>query len=341
MRWDAPALAQQPTVLDSTSSWLKDQWKLIVYVTSLATKTRARRDAAVLQLQPVLHTIPARRSLFVHNKTGIAIAVHAEQPRIMRHKELWSKVKRAGAQLSVSVTDVPQRMRVLVRIHADLVAADAYSLTSTLDHLSGIYAANYGLLEVKDGKAETMKNYDILSSRVARTTPSSTSASDYEPTNSPTQCPGLCSNWRVSHEDMPPTPDRDLCECNYTLMQKWVYGRFIDPYTRGNCQNFVRIVADRICREHPLAPYSPQRRRQKSDSRNSEYHASNWNWFMYDVYGPSQQAQYDRRRSDFWRHSNSPVNAIHLRSLLEAGNEIVRFMATMKQRIPRICHDPF
>jgi hypothetical protein len=74
---------------------------------------------------------------------------------------------------------------------------------------------DYGLVQVTDGKAETMKNYNVLSSRVAKAPPSSTSAGNYEPTNSPAQCPGISSNWRVSSKGMPPTPDRGLCECKY------------------------------------------------------------------------------------------------------------------------------
>jgi hypothetical protein len=77
---------------------------------------------------------------------------------------------------------------------------------------------DYGLVQIKGGEAETMKNYDTLSSRVAKATPSSTSASDYKPTNAPAQCPGISSNWKVNSEGMPPTPDRDLCECKYNSL---------------------------------------------------------------------------------------------------------------------------
>lgn len=72
---------------------------------------------------------------------------------------------------------------------------------------------DYGLVEIKDGKAETMKNFDILSSRVVKASPSSTSADNYNPTNSPASCPELSSTWEVNSRALPPTPDRDLCEC--------------------------------------------------------------------------------------------------------------------------------
>lgn len=63
-----------------------------------------------------------------------------------------------------------------------------------------------------------MKNYDVYSSRVAEATPSSTSASDYEPTNSPAACPPLQENWKVNADALPPTPDSDLCECMYNTL---------------------------------------------------------------------------------------------------------------------------
>lgn len=73
---------------------------------------------------------------------------------------------------------------------------------------------DYGLVEIKDnGKAETMENYDVLSSRVVEATPSSTKADDYKPTNSPASCPELSSSWEVNGKALPPTPDRKLCEC--------------------------------------------------------------------------------------------------------------------------------
>ncbi|KAF2848976.1 carbohydrate-binding module family 43 protein [Plenodomus tracheiphilus IPT5] len=49
--------------------------------------------------------------------------------------------------------------------------------------------------------------------RVAKATPSSTSADNYNPTNSPPSCPELSSSWEVNRKVLPFTTDRDLCEC--------------------------------------------------------------------------------------------------------------------------------
>ncbi|KAI1336350.1 family 72 glycoside hydrolase [Xylariaceae sp. FL0016] len=73
---------------------------------------------------------------------------------------------------------------------------------------------DYGLVEIEDGKATTMKNYDVLQEKLADVAPSSTSMSAYEPTNSPAACPGISDTWKVA-EALPPTPDSDLCDCMY------------------------------------------------------------------------------------------------------------------------------
>ncbi|KAH7096073.1 hypothetical protein FB567DRAFT_48644 [Paraphoma chrysanthemicola] len=114
-------------------------------------------------------------------------------------------------------------------------------------------------------------------------------------------------------------------------MGKWVYRHFLNTSTSGNCQNFVRIVADQICRQDPLAPYAPSSPSQDCDAATQRYHASNWDWFMHDVYGPIQQAQYNRRRANFWAESYVPLSVVRLRSPLEAGNEIIRFMGRLQQ----------
>ena len=103
---------------------------------SMGTKTEDPEEQEELDR---LMRIPARRSFFLHSKTGRAIAACAEQTRVEKHEKLWDKVKRAEARLSI--TDVPQRRRALDRIYADLVAENAYNLTTTFDHLRNIHSA--------------------------------------------------------------------------------------------------------------------------------------------------------------------------------------------------------
>ncbi|KAK1984387.1 glycolipid anchored surface protein [Colletotrichum cereale] len=74
-------------------------------------------------------------------------------------------------------------------------------------------ANDFGLVEIKNGQAKTMRNYDQLASRVLAANPTAIQMDSYEPSNSPAECPSTASNWEVHGDTLPPTPDKDLCEC--------------------------------------------------------------------------------------------------------------------------------
>ncbi|KAI0140298.1 Glucanosyltransferase-domain-containing protein [Pestalotiopsis sp. NC0098] len=76
---------------------------------------------------------------------------------------------------------------------------------------------DYGLVELDGDDANTMDNYDVLSSKLASATPSSTSMDSYEPTNSAQSCPATGDDWKAA-EALPPTPNRELCECMYASL---------------------------------------------------------------------------------------------------------------------------
>ncbi|KAI1125826.1 family 72 glycoside hydrolase [Nemania abortiva] len=73
---------------------------------------------------------------------------------------------------------------------------------------------DYGVAKVTGDTVKTLKNYDVLRSKLAAVEPSSTAMSAYQPTNSPAACPGISDNWKVA-QAMPPTPDSDLCDCMF------------------------------------------------------------------------------------------------------------------------------
>ncbi|KAI1076676.1 carbohydrate-binding module family 43 protein [Whalleya microplaca] len=73
---------------------------------------------------------------------------------------------------------------------------------------------DYGVVKVSGDKAEPMKNYKTLQSKLADVKPSSTSMDAYNPTNSAAACPALSKNWKAA-QALPPTPDKDLCDCMY------------------------------------------------------------------------------------------------------------------------------
>ncbi|RYP40921.1 hypothetical protein DL767_001402 [Monosporascus sp. MG133] len=77
---------------------------------------------------------------------------------------------------------------------------------------------DYGLVKIKDGKAETMKNYDRLEKVMKEVEPTGVQMDNYEPTNSPAACPPLAEDWEVA-DVLPPTPDASLCNCMYNSLE--------------------------------------------------------------------------------------------------------------------------
>ncbi|KAI0551118.1 family 72 glycoside hydrolase [Xylaria curta] len=73
---------------------------------------------------------------------------------------------------------------------------------------------DYGVAKVNGDSVSTLKNYDVLKTKLAAAKPSSTAMSAYQPTNSPAACPAVQENWKVA-KTLPPTPDSALCDCMF------------------------------------------------------------------------------------------------------------------------------
>jgi hypothetical protein len=74
-----------------------------------------------------------------------------------------------------------------------------------------------GLVKVSGNTASTMKNYDVLQSKLAAINPSTTSSKAYNPTNSPQACPNIGPTWQAN-EQLPPTPNSDVCNCMFNSL---------------------------------------------------------------------------------------------------------------------------
>ena len=80
-----------------------------------------------------------------------------------------------------------------------------------------------GLVSVSGSSVSKLADYTSLSRQLAKVTPSSTKAGDYNPSNTQARsCPPTGSGWNAS-STLPPTPNRDLCGCvvkNLTCIAK-------------------------------------------------------------------------------------------------------------------------
>lgn len=76
-------------------------------------------------------------------------------------------------------------------------------------------ANEYGLATVSDGKVTTNKDFDNLSSQIAKATPSGVKMSDYNPTNTAAAaCPKVTQGtWEAESSPLPPVANSQLCTC--------------------------------------------------------------------------------------------------------------------------------
>ncbi|PLN86099.1 Glucanosyltransferase-domain-containing protein [Aspergillus taichungensis] len=71
----------------------------------------------------------------------------------------------------------------------------------------------YGLVEIEDGKAKKLKDFESLKKQMEKVDPKGTTLDEYTAKNIELrQCPSISGTWKA-HEKLPPTPNRELCEC--------------------------------------------------------------------------------------------------------------------------------
>jgi hypothetical protein len=75
-------------------------------------------------------------------------------------------------------------------------------------------ANEFGLVTVNNGEVETNKDFDYLSSQIAKATPSGVQMASYNPTNTAAAaCPSVDSEWGAPSDPLPPVVNAQLCSC--------------------------------------------------------------------------------------------------------------------------------
>ena len=105
---------------------------------------------------------------------------------------------------------------------------------------------------MQGGQAVTQKDFAPLKTAMASIEPSSTPASQYNPTNVPAACPPVATNWEVNGDFLPPTPDKNLCDCMFnslacqpaSTLDVKSYGDIFNFICGDNPKNCAGISAD-------------------------------------------------------------------------------------------------
>lgn len=105
---------------------------------------------------------------------------------------------------------------------------------------------DYGLVSVSGDTVSTLADYDNYSSQMQKATPTGVNMDDYSPSNSPTACPSTDSDWRAVATPLPPTPNKELCQCMYNSLS-CVVASDIDSEDYGDLFGTVCGLGDDVC----------------------------------------------------------------------------------------------
>ncbi|PHH61011.1 hypothetical protein CDD81_977 [Ophiocordyceps australis] len=106
-------------------------------------------------------------------------------------------------------------------------------------------ANDFGLVEVKGGKATQLKDFEALKN-ATRVQPKAIERDSYNPTAKPQQCPdSKTDTWRANSA-LPPTPDQSLCSC-MTKSRTCVRKQGLSDKSFGDMFGFICGAAPEIC----------------------------------------------------------------------------------------------
>ncbi|KMU88054.1 pH-responsive protein 2 [Coccidioides immitis H538.4] len=71
---------------------------------------------------------------------------------------------------------------------------------------------DYGLVKIENDKAKKLEDFKYLQKQMQKVDPDGVQMSDYKPTNTALQACPTSRVWK-SNKDLPPTPNRELCNC--------------------------------------------------------------------------------------------------------------------------------
>lgn len=107
-------------------------------------------------------------------------------------------------------------------------------------------ANDYGVVEVKDGKATKQKDFDGLKKAHAKADPKGVDLDDYKVSElSAADCPSVGSKWQAS-SNLPPTPDAELCKC-MSDSRECVVSKSVDSDDYGKLFGEVCGTNPKVC----------------------------------------------------------------------------------------------
>ncbi|KAI4751279.1 hypothetical protein E4T52_16271 [Aureobasidium sp. EXF-3400] len=96
----------------------------------------------------------------------------------------------------------------------------------------------YGLVSVTNNQVSTLGDYSNLSKAMATVSPSGVNSASYSPTNTIASCPATGTAWAAVASPLPPSPNKELCQCMFNSLSCSVKGS-VDAENYGDMFGYV------------------------------------------------------------------------------------------------------
>ncbi|KAK3055959.1 hypothetical protein LTR09_003193 [Extremus antarcticus] len=74
-------------------------------------------------------------------------------------------------------------------------------------------ANDYGLVSVNGNSVSTLADFNNYKTQIAKVSPTGVQMDSYSPSNSAASCPSVGGNWHAASTPLPPSPNKQLCDC--------------------------------------------------------------------------------------------------------------------------------
>ncbi|KAG9830402.1 carbohydrate-binding module family 43 protein, partial [Aureobasidium melanogenum] len=96
----------------------------------------------------------------------------------------------------------------------------------------------YGLVSIVNNAVSTLADYSNLKSAMSTVSPSGVNSASYTPTNTIASCPAIGTAWAAKASPLPPSPNRELCQCMFNSLSCTVKSS-VDETAYGDMFNYV------------------------------------------------------------------------------------------------------
>ncbi|KAH0170560.1 carbohydrate-binding module family 43 protein, partial [Aureobasidium melanogenum] len=76
----------------------------------------------------------------------------------------------------------------------------------------------YGLVSIVNNAVSTLPDYSNLKSAMSTVSPTGVNSASYSPTNTIASCPAIGTAWAAKASPLPPSPNRELCQCMFNSL---------------------------------------------------------------------------------------------------------------------------